>query len=401
VRATAILHLADASGPAYDLAVLLAGLDLDRLEVIAPGRGTALDVFADFPDAELTTLEYASLTFPRGIRGSGGLARSLVRDTRLFRRHLEATQPDLVVVATGVLPAALRAARSLGIPRVVWLGELFDRRYLGGTARAAAAWSLARLTARWADGLACCSRAVAEQFSSARERGRVQVETIYPGISESYAGGDGESFSRELGLDGASPCIAVVGNISPGRGQDVMLRAMPRITSRFPDAHCVLAGTPHPFEADRRYIEQVVALRRELGLEDAVSMPGFVRDVRDLYAAADVVVNPVRMNEAFGRVAPEALVAGRPVVATRVGAIPEILTDERHALLVDPEEPDQLADAVIRICDDRALAERLVEGGRRHIRSVADPDVARSRFRDLVERVTEERPADPPHQGQS
>ena len=80
-----------------------------------------------------------------------------------------------------------------------------------------------------------------------------------------------------------------------------------------------------------------------------------------------MVVNPARFAEPFGRVAAEALVAGRPVVASRIGAIPEVVRDGRDGLLVEPDDPEALADAVIRLLDDSALAERLVRSGRERV----------------------------------
>jgi glycosyltransferase involved in cell wall biosynthesis len=83
-----------------------------------------------------------------------------------------------------------------------------------------------------------------------------------------------------------------------------------------------------------------------------------------VYAAADVIVNPARFNEPFGRVPFEAAIAGRPAVVTRVGAIPELLRDGGSALIVEPEDPEELASAAVRALTDPELAERLVEGAR-------------------------------------
>ena len=66
---------------------------------------------------------------------------------------------------------------------------------------------------------------------------------------------------------------------------------------------------------------------------------GHSSDVADLYAAADVIVNPARFNEPFGRVPFEAAIAGKPAVVTRVGAIPELLRDGESALIVEPDDP--------------------------------------------------------------
>ncbi len=124
---------------------------------------------------------------------------------------------------------------------------------------------------------------------------------------------------------------------------------MPEILSRVPAARCVIAGDPFPRPQDVAYRERLLALIAELELEDSVIVAGHVEDVGDVYAAADVIVNPARFNEPFGRVPFEAAVAGKPAVVTRVGAIPELLRDERSALIVEPEEPYALALACPRL----------------------------------------------------
>ena len=133
--------------------------------------------------------------------------------------------------------------------------------------------------------------------------------------------------------------LASVGYLTEGRGQDLLVRAMPAILERLPDARYVLAGDPFPRPQDIAYRDRLVALVDELGLGDSVIVAGHVEEIADVYAAADVVVNPARFNEPFGRVPFEAAVAGRPAVVTRVGAIPELLRDGSSALIVEPEDP--------------------------------------------------------------
>ena len=94
----------------------------------------------------------------------------------------------------------------------------------------------------------------------------------------------------------------------------------------------------------------------------AVTFTGFEEHVEDAYAAASVVVNPARY-EAFGRVAFEALLAGQPVVATSIGAVPELLRHDVDALLVPSERPRALAKAVARVLSDGDLASRLAGSG--------------------------------------
>ena len=118
-----------------------------------------------------------------------------------------------------------------------------------------------------------------------------------------------------------------------------------------------------------------------------ISLPGQVEDVPGLFAAADVVVNPARFDEPFGRVAFEAAIAGTPAVVTRVGAAEELFRDGESALVVPPEDPAAIATAVARLLDEPELAERLVVAAATFARERLSPEASVEGFRTVVEAV--------------
>jgi glycosyltransferase involved in cell wall biosynthesis len=121
---------------------------------------------------------------------------------------------------------------------------------------------------------------------------------------------------------------------------------------------------PHPRAVDLEFRDSLDVLAATLGVTEHVIFTGYMDVVEDLYEAVDVIVNPARVNEGFGRVAVEALAAGRPVVSSRTGAVPEILDDGQTALLVEPGDPAAVARAVLRLVDDAELRRRLMVAGR-------------------------------------
>lgn len=363
ISTLAVLHLAGVTGPSRTLRPRLERLARrGPLTVAVPGPGTAADSYRDI--AHVEPLDFHPLYFPRAPADLAATGRRLASEVLTFRRYLRRTRPDLVVVATATLPAAVAAARIERLPVIVKLAELFDKGHVRSPGRTLAGHATLAVHKALADALICSSREVAAQV---RGPGRARVVPLYPGISQELADGDGPAFREEHGLEDAYPLVAVVGNIAVGRGQDLAVRALERLRRRLPRAALVLVGEPHPNPLDRGFRGELVSLAERLGVRDRVVLAGFVEQVADVYAAADVVVNPARFNEPFGRVAPEALVAGRPVVATRVGAIPEVLRDGRDALLVEPESPATIADAVVRLCEDRELREGLVAEGRERV----------------------------------
>jgi glycosyltransferase involved in cell wall biosynthesis len=352
-----VFHLAEPSGPSLSLRAELAWLATGGpVEVVVPGAGRVADDYSSF--AEVTPLDYAPLTLAAAWRSA--------RDVRTFRAHLRRTRPARAVVVTTALPAALLAARAEGVPALLYAGEIVPTG--PGLARRAGGRLVLGLGRTRADSVLCCSRAVARQFEG---RG-APVFVAHPPIAPA-AGGDGAGFRLRHAIPAEAPCVVAVGSIGRQRGQDLLIRAVPPLRERFPELRVVLAGEPHPRDADRRYASELRGLAGELGVGGALVWPGYVERAADLYAAADVVVNPTR-REAFGRVAAEALLAGRPVVATRVEAVPEILRDGVDALLVAPESPAALAEATIRLLDAPELGERLVRTGAERVRREFSPE---------------------------
>ena len=149
-----------------------------------------------------------------------------------------------------------------------------------------------------------------------------------------------------------------------------------------PSVELGIVGEPHPREADREYATTLAGLAERVA-PGAVTFAGYEPHIEDAYAAAWAVVNPARY-EAFGRVAFEALMARRPVIATAVGGVPEVLRDGEDAILIGVDDPPALASAVIDLLHDEELARSMVAGGSRRVRAEFAPDVALGRFRDIV-----------------
>lgn len=174
------------------------------------------------------------------------------------------------------------------------------------------------------------------------------------------------------------PILVTVGRLAEAyKGHDMVVRAMPLVLARVPDARWVVVGDG-PL---RGYLERMA---RAYGVASAVTFTGRVPDdaLDEWYRRCSLLVLPGRESarsgegEGFGIVFVEANLRGRPVVGGRTGGIPDAVLDGVTGLLVDPEDPAAIADAIVRLLTDGMLAARLGAAGRRR----AQEDLAWSRY---------------------
>ena len=144
-----------------------------------------------------------------------------------------------------------------------------------------------------------------------------------------------------------------------------LMRAMPRILEALPDAHCVIAGDPFPRPQDIAFRDELIELIAELGIEDSVIVAGHYERGRRRLRGRRRDRQPGALQRTLR---PGPVRGGDRRQARRwsrsVGAIPELLRDGRSALIVAPEDPEALAEAVIRVLADPELAATLVAGAR-------------------------------------
>jgi len=174
---------------------------------------------------------------------------------------------------------------------------------------------------------------------------------------------------REFNAEG-SHLLLIVARLHPEKGHAHLFKALSDIRRRVSKPVRLLVAGAGSFDSD--YRKQVQAV----GCEDIVSFLGFRKDSADLMTAADLVILP-SVAEAFGLALTEALYLGTPVVATRVGGIPEIVDDGVDGLLVEPGDSKGLADAIVTLLNDPARLRGMAGAGREKV-------INRFRFEDMV-----------------
>jgi glycosyltransferase involved in cell wall biosynthesis len=159
--------------------------------------------------------------------------------------------------------------------------------------------------------------------------------------------------------------IVLVGRISRWKGQHVFIQAAHQVRQLFPAAKFQIVGSPLFNEKD--YECELHDMVRHLKLEDCVDFTGFRADVLDVIGQSDILVHASITGEPFGQVVIEGMAAGKPVVATRGGGIPEIVVDRVTGLLVPMGNVPKMAAAIRDLLSDPIAARKMGELGRQRV----------------------------------
>jgi glycosyltransferase involved in cell wall biosynthesis len=232
------------------------------------------------------------------------------------------------------------AARILRVPHVITMhgGLAFADRW---RRRAALRWA-----ARNSRAVAAVSGASAEAMERRLSLAPGTLQVVPNGVRPEAP--SGRDLRGELGLSPGTPLVVAVGNLYPVKGHGILLRALARSGT---SAHLAIAGRGDEEHALR-------SLSRELGIEARVHLLGYRPDIADLLAAADVFAMP-SLSEGLPVALLEAMFAGKAIVASRVGGIPEAVDHGVEAVLVPPGEEQPLTDALHSLLGDAGLRERL------------------------------------------
>lgn len=177
----------------------------------------------------------------------------------------------------------------------------------------------------------------------------------HPFARRIYNGIDLQRFVPPPGGRRGPPTALAVASLIPEKGIHVLIEAFSRID--LPEARLNVAG-------EGPELSRLQELARSRGIDSRVDFLGLRDDVQSLLQGAHIFVHPCIWEEAFGLTLAEALATGCPVVASEIGATPEIVTDRETGLLVPPGDVNALATAVGSLLRDSGIRERLGDGAR-------------------------------------
>jgi glycosyltransferase involved in cell wall biosynthesis len=356
LRVLEVIAASGVGGAERVVAALVKGLDRRRFDVrvVCHGSGPLSETYRRHA-AGLVSLDLLHVGNPGTVWRLARLMRSLSCDvvhTHLWTADLlgglAATLAAVPVRVATVHGGYFQSVHARGVRRA-------RKRILSGTYRT---------VYRLFDRVVAVARSVADDLATRPgyrvDSGRVRI--IPNGLDLTRLPPAGERVDRAAwGLPATAPVVVQVANFYPPKGHRWLVRAMPRIVACHPEAVFVLAGEGPELPGIRGEVAR-------LGLAAHVRFVGADADALALLGASDVVVVPSE-SEGLPLALLEALALARPVVATAVGGIPDVIEPGRTGILTPPCDPDALADAVCAVLGDPGRARAIGEAGRSTVRA--------------------------------
>ena len=340
IRVVEVLATGTNGGAQEHLFGLLSRLDRDRYDVsvasLSPGSaarkiarlGVPVTILDD-PDDDAAVADVAAHL--------ADLAPDVVHN-HMYRAELVGTRAALALErAGGTRPFVISTVHSSRVRSVE------DRELL-------------RAITPSMDRLIAVSRAIVAKIADERG-GATPVRLIYNGVDlERYDHQEACcTLPDEYGMEPGAQIVGVVARLEPEKGHPTLLEAWPVVLRSCPGAYLLVVG-----EGSRR--DALEAQARELRIAHRVVFTGRRDDIPAVTAALDVAVLP-SYREAQGLTILEAMALSRPVVASNVGGIPEMVEDGVTGLLVPPRDPAALAEAIVRLLRDHPLADTIARSG--------------------------------------
>lgn len=342
-----ILHVAQAAGGVDRyIRMLLKYLDKDKFENILV---CSQDFHREDYDGLVNSFEQIEMNRAIGVND--------LKSIRRVRMLIKKYNPDIVYAHSSKAGAIARAA-DIGLKNHCvynphgWAFNMrcSDKKRMMYTA-------IEKIAAPFCEKIICISDAEKQSALDKKICGEKKLQVIFNGVDiEAYECGEhGEVKRADLNIPEDAFVVGMVGRISPQKAPDIFVKMAKMVRDKIPNAHFIIVGNGNQEAEVRKYAE-------DNGFSDCLHITGWVENPMSYVELFDVACLLSRW-EGFGLALPEYMMAGKPIVASRVDAIPNIIEDGENGLLVEVDDVTGASEAVLRIYQESGLKDELVAHG--------------------------------------
>ena len=342
-----ILHVAQAAGGVDRyIRMLLKYLDKEKFENILVW---SQDFNREDYDGLVDSFEQIEMNRAIGV--------SDLNSIKEVRRLIKKYNPDIVYAHSSKAGAIARVA-DIGLKNHCVYnphGWAFNMRC--SDKKRAMYTAIEKMAAPFCEKIICISDAEKQSALEKKICREDKLQVIFNGVDiEAYESGEHGTVKRSsLGIPEDAYVVGMVGRISPQKAPDVFVKMAKLVKDEIPNAHFVIVGSGNQEAEIRKYAE-------ENKFADSLHITGWVDDPMSYVELFDVACLLSRW-EGFGLALPEYMMAGKPIVASRVDAIPNIIRNGENGLLVEVDDATGASEAVLQIYRDRSLKDKLVSKG--------------------------------------
>ena len=198
------------------------------------------------------------------------------------------------------------------------------------------------------------------------DRGKIDV--IFNSVDHERLESSGEfkNIRGEYRLENGVKLVGCIGRIIPQKGQKVLLSAIPGVLQRYPDAVFLIVGDA--FLKEEAYKKELVEFIEKSGMEKSARLTGFRTDIGNVIQSLELVIFPSIAPEAFPLSVLEAMWLGKPVIASDIGGVKEIIEDGVTGVLVEPNHPEQISDRIISLFEHQEISDRIGQNAKELVR---------------------------------
>ncbi|MFA6142157.1 MAG: glycosyltransferase family 4 protein [Candidatus Omnitrophota bacterium] len=338
-------------GASKVLLSILASLDRKTIKpiVVLPYRGILYDNIKSLG----VSVEIGPIAILRRQNfnpvGSIGLISDLIKSIRFIRKLDKAYSIDMVYSNTSAVLSGAIYTRLFRKKHIWHVHEIT-------VTPALFRWLMPRLINTFSDACIAVSNAVKSYLVSSGI-GKTNITVVYngtDGLRKAASRVDSKPYEGKK-------VVGMVGRLNRWKGQEVFVGAASKVIESGLDVQFLIAGSC--FKNEEIYDDRLKKLISTLKLEGKVRIVGFVDDIAGFYEDIDILVVPSILPEPFGLVAIEAMSCKKPIIASNIGALPEIVVDGKTGVLFEPGDAEQLKNAIIQLIKDDALCLAMGQAG--------------------------------------